>query len=326
MNIGSVKKKVQQRRTLGVLLVLVICLFCSVQSAQAETLTKYEKLYRMTPCVRSFPYLMTSQDKNMEGVEFTAEPSDTTELWKALYTFALCNQSERDIQIKWKYNCLYYTFDEITEVCYALFPGFDESLLDFYGLDGSHGAEVATMENGEDVIHFKLFTPEVILTKLVDAVENGDGSLDVTYLIGFYSFYESGSLYRFHMIPNANANRLEDPFYYYTITQAKYTKLTEEEREAYLAEEDGYIFEDSDTRDLTDADVEGMDAETLMYVRNEIYARRARCFQNLSLQVYFGRKSWYKGAIAPDEFDPNGLNEHEMKNIEFLLQKENVFG
>ena len=60
----------------------------------------------------------------------------------------------------------------------------------------------------------------------------------------------------------------------------------------------------------------------LRLARNEIYARHGRRFQNASLQAYFDSKSWYKGTIAPEDFDASILSNVEITNIERIKEVE----
>lgn len=86
-----------------------------------------------------------------------------------------------------------------------------------------------------------------------------------------------------------------------------------------------YIFPDSASRYLTDADVEGLTIQEINYGKNEIYARHGRRFKSQELMDYFESKSWYQGLYDPDDFDANyagSLNDYEKWNAEFLSEKE----
>lgn len=87
-----------------------------------------------------------------------------------------------------------------------------------------------------------------------------------------------------------------------------------------------YIIPDSDSKLLTDADIEGLSARELNYAKNEIYARHGRMFDSAELKEYFESKSWYSGEYSASEFDEMSssiLNETEKKNAEFLKEAEN---
>lgn len=84
------------------------------------------------------------------------------------------------------------------------------------------------------------------------------------------------------------------------------------------AQKDGMIFPDSDTRRLTDADIEGLDAQELRFARNEIYARHGRKFKAEDLKNHFESMDWYSPSIEPDDFDEHVLNEYEIYNLKLI--------
>ena len=83
-----------------------------------------------------------------------------------------------------------------------------------------------------------------------------------------------------------------------------------------------YIIPDSDSRYLTEADIRGMDADTLRLARNEIYARHGRKFKDSKLQSYFDSKNWYYPSNDSDSKIENSLNKFEKKNIQFISKHE----
>ena len=91
------------------------------------------------------------------------------------------------------------------------------------------------------------------------------------------------------------------------------------------AEED-YVIPQSNSKYLTDLDVQGKTAQELNYAKNEIYARHGRRFDSPELQNYFNSKSWYTGNYDAKDFDANYsaslLSDMEKKNAEFLKDKE----
>ena len=78
-----------------------------------------------------------------------------------------------------------------------------------------------------------------------------------------------------------------------------------------------YIIPDSGTRQLTDADLEGLTAQELTYARNEIYARHGRAFNSTELQQYFDSKGWY---LRDDSFKDSELSKLESTNAEFISE------
>lgn len=104
-----------------------------------------------------------------------------------------------------------------------------------------------------------------------------------------------------------------------------------DDTDAYLSESDEampdysseYIFPESSSRYLTDADVAGMDAATIRIGLNEIYARYGREFTSEDLNNYFNSTSWYVPSVPADQFDESVLNEYEKYNVRFLADKRN---
>lgn len=80
-----------------------------------------------------------------------------------------------------------------------------------------------------------------------------------------------------------------------------------------------YILTESQTKLLTEADVESLTKEQLRIARNEIYARHGMPFGTDDLKRYFESQSWY--AVNPNYHD-GLLSELEHKNIYFISQKE----
>lgn len=92
------------------------------------------------------------------------------------------------------------------------------------------------------------------------------------------------------------------------------------EENARIEDEIDYIFPDSDTRILEEADIEGLSAEEINIGKNEIYARHGRIFNKQLYKDYFNSKDWYKGTIAPENDGQieAKLNKYENANLQFL--------
>lgn len=85
---------------------------------------------------------------------------------------------------------------------------------------------------------------------------------------------------------------------------------------------DDYIIPDSNTRYITDTDLENLTQEKLRIARNEIYARHGRLFKDETLQAYFDSKDWYTGTIPPDNFTQEMLNDVERANTAVISDFE----
>lgn len=86
-----------------------------------------------------------------------------------------------------------------------------------------------------------------------------------------------------------------------------------------------YILPFSNSRELTNSDLDKLSEWELKLARNEIYARHGRKFKDPDLQNYFDQQSWYVARYAPDDFDKNHSSEIsalEKKNAEFILKYE----
>jgi len=81
-----------------------------------------------------------------------------------------------------------------------------------------------------------------------------------------------------------------------------------------------YILPNSNSKYLTEADIQGLSGDQLRLARNEIYARHGRIFDTQDLITYFNSQAWYHGTIQPANFNENVLNQYEKANIA-LIQK-----
>lgn len=86
--------------------------------------------------------------------------------------------------------------------------------------------------------------------------------------------------------------------------------------------EGDYIFYDSSSRLLTEADLAPLSLQQLCYARNEIYARRGYIFQSEELREYFGSKPWYTPTVPAESFSESVFNEVETANIALLKSRE----
>lgn len=90
----------------------------------------------------------------------------------------------------------------------------------------------------------------------------------------------------------------------------------ETERAAEQKSEQDFVCAGSDTRYLTESDLENRTPWELDIIRNEIYARHGRTFAKTVLYEYFSAKSWY---IENHAFTEEDLSVIEKKNAEFIL-------
>ena len=81
-----------------------------------------------------------------------------------------------------------------------------------------------------------------------------------------------------------------------------------------------WVLPDSDTKRLTNADIENLSEQERRIALNEIYARHGRKFKDEELQAHFDSCSWYKGTIEPEKFNESDLSEVEIANRDLLVQ------
>lgn len=101
---------------------------------------------------------------------------------------------------------------------------------------------------------------------------------------------------------------------------------TTDESEEADEEDSEYIIPDSDTRVITESDLEGLDEDQLRLARNELYARHGRMFKDEQLQAYFDSLSWYHGTIQPDDFTDEMLTDIEKQNKDTIVAYEEKMG
>lgn len=84
----------------------------------------------------------------------------------------------------------------------------------------------------------------------------------------------------------------------------------------------GFIFPNSDSSYLSNAQVSALSDDDLQLAINEIYARQGRIFKDASLNAYFNSQSWYEGKYTPEEFEKNvKFNTYEQKNLQLLINE-----
>jgi len=146
-----------------------------------------------------------------------------------------------------------------------------------------------------------IYTPEQFSDAMLNPYETSNVQMlsDVEASLGMYPLDSAGYSY--------------DPVYQYLNTVGT---------TQYYVNPDTYIFYDSDTRYLTDADLSPLSAQELCYAKNEIYARRGYIFASTELSDYFNGKNWYWGTADASSFSDAVFNSVETANIGLLQQKE----
>ncbi|OYQ61687.1 hypothetical protein B9G53_25695 [Pseudanabaena sp. SR411] len=73
-------------------------------------------------------------------------------------------------------------------------------------------------------------------------------------------------------------------------------------------------------RAIRDQDLADKSALELDIMRNEVFARYGRRFQDPELQSYFSSQPWYKPLYAPDQFPEELLTPIEMQNVTYIRE------
>lgn len=83
-----------------------------------------------------------------------------------------------------------------------------------------------------------------------------------------------------------------------------------------------YIIPYSDSRMLSDSDLQGITRSDLTLARNEIYARHGRMFKDDDIRAYFESQAWYAGIVPADQFSESVLSKTEKTNISTIKAYE----
>ncbi|MEO0684741.1 MAG: YARHG domain-containing protein [Cyanobacteria bacterium J06649_11] len=94
------------------------------------------------------------------------------------------------------------------------------------------------------------------------------------------------------------------------------TRMTPEPQATIKSTENNFSWLSS--RRVTDADLEGMNGYTLDVMRNYIFARHGRRFNNPGLQEYFDKQTWYTPKYLPQDFPSNLLSDLERDNVNYI--------
>lgn len=91
-----------------------------------------------------------------------------------------------------------------------------------------------------------------------------------------------------------------------------------------------FVIADSDSRYITEEELEKFSEQEILIARNEIYARHGRQFNNQELSAYFSAKDWYQPTVSGEDFTEeyasDVFNEIEIVNISTIVNYENAHG
>jgi len=86
----------------------------------------------------------------------------------------------------------------------------------------------------------------------------------------------------------------------------------------------GWMFLDSDTRKLTDSELQPLSDRELCIARNEVYARRGLVFESQPLKDYFEAQPWYSGTTK--QMKSVKLSAAEQANVDKIMALEKKRG
>lgn len=87
-----------------------------------------------------------------------------------------------------------------------------------------------------------------------------------------------------------------------------------------------YLIPGSDSRYLTQSEVDAMTTEWLIYSINEIYARKGYIFNDSDFANYFMSKTWYTPSVPSSQFSASMFNEYEQYNVNLLKAERKTRG
>lgn len=101
-------------------------------------------------------------------------------------------------------------------------------------------------------------------------------------------------------------------------------------KDGHGIDEYDYVIADSNSRYLTQEDIDKLTLRGINYAKNEIYARHGRDFKSNELKEFFSSRAWYSVQYEltgeNDAKITNMFNEYEKRNNEYLNDMETLMG
>lgn len=101
---------------------------------------------------------------------------------------------------------------------------------------------------------------------------------------------------------------------------AKVKNYSDEFIEKYMIPDDAMVFPDSSERYLTKEELSSFNVDEIALIRNELFAKNGRIYEEGAYKSYFEGKSWYN-PISPD-INMYDFNEFDKANFKLILQIE----
>ena len=220
------------------------------------------------------------------------------------------------------YDYLYGYCGYVLEDDYFIFPDSDCYYLSSADVEGMTLQEICYGKNEIYARHGRQFVSQE-LTDYFNTKTWYYGSIAPSdFNSGVFNAYENANIQFLSDLESSWSNgagyQLDQPGYdIYAVGISSYYYQ-------YDRLENDFIFYDSDSRYLTQEEIQGLSLQVICYAKNEIYARRGRMFQSGELQDYFDSKPWYYGRISPESFSPEVFNKYETANVELLNNYEHT--
>lgn len=228
------------------------------------------------------------------------------------------------------------TFDQLAEEGYFAGDELEDAQLYTFNRFGDEAQFVLAMEglSGESVPTALRTTLDKVFPDLVglgakEAEEKYAPYLKVSYSAGgsAQGTYESG-LYLYTIYPDTSGTLAGKDVVEIKKKGAAPVVSSDPPADSATApvqeaDSNYYILPQSSQRLITYVDIQDFTKQDMMLARNEIFARHGRIFSDEEVRSYFEAQSWYKGTIAPEDFDTSMLSTIEQKNISFIKEYEN---
>lgn len=96
----------------------------------------------------------------------------------------------------------------------------------------------------------------------------------------------------------------------------------EKSQEQAKRREEGFVFPDSDSELIDEAEIEGLSDSDLEDAINELYARHGYIFTKGSINRYYRRFDWYEPTTPASEFSLYVFNQTEQRNWSRLMSEK----
>lgn len=250
------------------------------------------------------------EEESLEGVSYMGAYLLTSKSADEKVKNALCLAYEIRIRNKYTYEENGATYDQLNKV--YRYIAYANLVLDPEGKVKVEDGNYSAMSNYEESTEFD------------SGITDSWGSSVKSWS---YPGYKSiDDLYAKNITANVNSYNHEDAVEENGETETANQKTGTQQTEEKAAVTAEWILPNSDTKRLTNADIENLSEQERRIALNEIYARHGRKFKDEELQTHFDSCSWYKGTTESENFSESELSEIELANRDLLVQYRESHG